>query len=181
MKSEKRKVLLLRGWFSSGSTKSLYLHQLGFKVFTPRLSDFSFQRAVEEANEAYEFVQPDLILGMSRGGAVALNIKNQNTPTILLAPAWRSFGRVSEITNPKTIVIHSPKDTMVSYEDSVDLIKSSQHGHLITAGHDHRLNDRDAREALEEAITQFLPLPTARVIHLQAHSLPQENFFEGLY
>lgn len=181
MKSDRPKALLLHGWFSSGSSKSIFLHSLGFKVYTPQLSNFSFQQAVDDANEMLDRICPDLIMGISRGGAVALNIQHQDIPTVLLAPAWKHFGNVSEITNPRTIVVHSPKDGMVAYEDSVELINASNHGRLVTAGMDHRLNDYDAQFAVEKAINQLLPLQVTKAIPTQERKHYLGNFFEELY
>ena len=154
---------------------------MGFKVYTPQLNNFSFQRAVDDVNEIFDRIRPDLIVGISRGGAVAMNIKHQNTPTVLLAPAWKNFGNVSEITNPKTVVVHSPKDNMVSYNDSVDLINASSYGRLVTAGEDHRLNDLEARTAVEEAINQLLPQTTTKAAPKPEQRHYLGNFFEELY
>jgi hypothetical protein len=32
---------------------------------------------------------PDVVIGSSRGGAVAMNINTVSTPLILLCPAWK--------------------------------------------------------------------------------------------
>jgi hypothetical protein len=154
------KVLFLHGWCSDGSTKTLSLIVWGYDVCKPQLSNWSFKSAVESAEEAYEAFQPDLIIGASRGGAVAMNMKSGDTPMILMSPAWKMFGDAQSINKPNTIIIHSKLDTMVGYGDSVSLLENSVPGvRLMTAGEDHRLNCKAAKEALDEAIQTFIPLP----------------------
>jgi hypothetical protein len=49
------------------------------------------------------------------------------------------------------VVIHSPYDGYVPFGDSVELCAKSR-ATLVAAGEDHRLNDPQAREALEGAL-----------------------------
>lgn len=149
-----KKILFLHGLSSDGSIKSSFLRKLGYDVLTPEMSDWSFSKAVAQAQAAYDDFQPDVIVGSSRGGAVAMNMESGDTPLILLAPAWRRWGKVDRITKPRSFVIHSMNDDVVPYDDSVKLWTNSTGLELICAGADHRLNDAEAKGILMFALGQ---------------------------
>lgn len=48
-----------------------------------------FDAAVRTAQAEYDRHRPAMIVGSSRGGAVAMNIDSGDTPLVLLCPAWR--------------------------------------------------------------------------------------------
>ena len=146
-----KKVLFLHGLSSDGSVKSSFLRKLGYEVLTPELSDWFFSKAVAQAQDANDDFQPDVIVGSSRGGAVAMNMESGDTPLILLAPAWRQWGKVDRITK-LGFVIHSMNDDVVPYDDSVKLWVNSTGLELICAGADHRLNDAEAQGMLAFAL-----------------------------
>lgn len=150
-----KKVLFLHGLSSDGSVKSSFLRKLGYEVLTPELSDWSFSKAVAQAQVAFDSFKPDVIVGSSRGGAVAMNMDSGETPLILLAPAWKHWGKFDRITKP-SFVIHSMTDDVVPYDDSVKLWTNSTGLELICAGADHRLNDAEAKGILMFALGQVL-------------------------
>ena len=150
----KGKVLFLHGLSSDGSVKSGFLRRLGYDVLTPELSDWSFSKAVAQTQDAFDSFKPDVIVGSSRGGAVAMNMESGETPLILLAPAWMRWGKVDRITKP-SFVIHSMNDSVVPYDDSVKLWVNSTGLELICAGADHRLNDAEAQGMLAFALEQI--------------------------
>lgn len=153
----RKKVLLLPGWSSSGSVKRAYLTFLGYDVFTPRLSDWWFRRAIAQAQAAYDWFLPDVIVGSSRGGAVAMSINSGGTPLVLLAPAWKRWGSVTSVKNPsRSIVVHSRHDRIVPFEHSIQLCLNSPRLSIIPGGEDHRLNDPQARKALGRALRLVL-------------------------
>ncbi len=51
-----------------------------------------FRQAVDVAQEAFNHCRPDVIVGVSMGGAVAVNLASGDTPQVLIAPAWRAWG-----------------------------------------------------------------------------------------
>jgi hypothetical protein len=71
-------------------------------------------------------------------------------PLVLLAPAWKRWGKATSVKK-NCVVIHSTYDKYVPFGDSVDLCARSG-ARLVAAGVDHRLNDMQAREALEAAL-----------------------------
>jgi predicted alpha/beta hydrolase family esterase len=148
-----KRVLFLHGWSSDGGTKTAFMRSLGYDVFTPNLSDWRFRRAVAQAQAACDAFGPAVIVGSSRGAAVAMNMNGGSTPLVLLAPAWKRWGKASSVKNPcRSIIIHSRNDEVVPFEDSVELCLNSPGLSIIPGGVDHRLNDQQARKALERAL-----------------------------
>ena len=94
------------------------------------------------AEESYEAFEPDVIVGSSRGGAVAMALiqKHQlQVPHVLVAPAWRLFG-VEPIVGEKCIIYHGTLDTLVSIEDSRELRRKNPQAVLIEVEDDHQVN-----------------------------------------
>jgi hypothetical protein len=145
-----KRVLFLHGWCSDGGTKTAFLRSLGYDVLNPNLSDWFFSRSVRQAQAAFDEFQPEVIVGSSRGGAVAMALDSGETPLILLAPAFRRWGKARWVKN-NCVVIHSPHDKYVPYSDSFELCGKSG-ATLLAAGVDHRLNDPHAMEALADAL-----------------------------
>ena len=78
-------ILFLHGWQSTpGGVKPTYLKDHGHTVFNPKLPDDDFDEAVRIAQHEFGRHHPDVVVGSSRGGAVAMNIEVGKTPLILL-------------------------------------------------------------------------------------------------
>jgi predicted esterase YcpF (UPF0227 family) len=81
-------ILFLHGWQSvPGGVKPTYLAQHGYEVINPKLPDEDFNQAVRIAQEAFDQQQPAVVVGSSRGGAVAMNLKSAAARLVLLCPA----------------------------------------------------------------------------------------------
>jgi pimeloyl-ACP methyl ester carboxylesterase len=162
-----KKALLLPGWGCSGTTKLPILWRFGLNVYLPNLSNWSFRRAVRAAQEAFDLIRPDLVVGVSRGGALALNMATGTTPLILLAPAWRMWGKATSTDSP-CVIVHAEADRIISYRDSVRLAAASLHAILISVKNDgHRLNGSRGREALFQALSKFIPRPYAVSLYIR--------------
>src|SRR5436309_15225275 len=84
------KILFLHGWHSvPGSMKPMYLIQHGHEVVNPALDDDDWDEAVRTAQAEYDKHRPHVVVGSSRGGAVAMNLEAGSTSPVLLCPAWK--------------------------------------------------------------------------------------------
>jgi hypothetical protein len=132
------KVLFLHGWQSvPGGVKPSYLAQHGHTVINPKLPDDDFAEAIKFAQVEFDKHHPAVVVGSSRGGAVAMNIKIGDARLILLCPAWRKFGTTRTI-KPGTVILHSRADDVIPFADSEELVSNSG-ARLIEVGNDHRL------------------------------------------
>ncbi len=145
-----KRVLFLHGWSSDGGNKSAFMRSLGYDILNPKLSDWFFSKAVRQAQAAYDDFETDVVVGSSRGGAVAMALDSGDTPLILLAPAYRRWGTARSVKK-NAVVIHSPHDEIVPFDDSIELCGKSE-AKLVAAGVDHRLNCDEGRRALREAL-----------------------------
>ncbi len=152
------KVLFLHGWHSiSGGIKPTYLKYHGHSVLNPSLDDDNFDAAVRTAQAEYDQHQPDVIVGSSRGGAVAMNIESGDTPLVLLCPAWKNWGTATKL-RPQATILHSRKDDVISLSDSEELVAQSglPPETLIEVGQDHRLADPEPLKAMLEACERLV-------------------------
>jgi hypothetical protein len=84
------KILFLHGWQSvPGGVKPTYLAQHGHEVINQKLPDEDFEQAVKIAQEEFDKHRPQVIVGSSRGGAVAMNISSGDARLVLLCLAWK--------------------------------------------------------------------------------------------
>lgn len=67
--------------------------------------------------------KPDVVVGTSQGGAIAMQIAKQypNAKFVLGAPAWKIFGANPMNLPPDTIIIHGKNDILVPIDDSIEL------------------------------------------------------------
>lgn len=147
-------ILFLHGWQSlPGGIKPTYLAQHGHSVINPKLPDDDLDEAVRIAQAEFDRHRPDVVVGSSRGGAVAMNIQIGETPLVLLCPAWKRWGTATPV-KPSTVILHSPADDVVPFADSVELAKNSglPSNSLIEVGTEHRLADEKSLKTMVEAV-----------------------------
>ena len=146
-------ILFLHGWRSvPGGVKPTFLAGHGHEVFNPALDDDHFDAALRTAQAEYDRHRPDVIVGSSRGGAVAMNLTSGATPLVLLCPAWKKFGS-AKTTKLNTTILHSRADDVVPFADSEELVRNSRlpAAALIEVGNDHRLADPEPLAAMLRA------------------------------
>ena len=132
------KILFLYGWHSvPGGVKPTYLATHGHEVVNPALDDYDFPAAGRTAQAEFDQHRPQVIVGSSRGGAVAMNIDSGEAKLVLLCPAWKKYGTVKTV-KPDTVILHSRGDDGVPFADSEELAAISG-ATLIEVGTDHRL------------------------------------------
>ena len=106
-------------------------------------------KAVKIAQDEFDKHKPQVVVGSSRGGAVAMNNKSGNARLVLLCPAWRKWGTVRTV-KPGTVILHSRADDVVHFADSEELVRNSglPASALIEVGNDHRLADPEPLAAM---------------------------------
>jgi hypothetical protein len=137
------KVLFLHGWQSiPGGVKPTFLARHGHEVLNPHLPDDDFPAAVAIAQAEFDRHRPDVVVGSSRGGAVAMNLDSGGAKLVLLCPAWRKYGGARSV-KPGTVILHSRADDVVPFGDSEELVRISglPASALVEVGANHRLAD----------------------------------------
>jgi|SRR5579871_6690330 len=144
------KILFLHGWQSvPGGVKPTFLAKHGHEVINPKLPDEDFEEAVRIAQAEFDMHQPDVVVGPSRGGAVAINLNSDAAKLVLLSPAWKRHGTARTV-KPGTVVLHSRADDVVPFAQSEELARTSG-ATLIEVGTDHRLADPEPLAAMLRA------------------------------
>ena len=148
-----KKILFLHGLESQpGGSKPRFLKEKGYHVLNPNLPKSSFEESIKIAQDQVDSEEPDIIVGSSRGGAVAMCLDPRDAKLVLIAPAWKNFTHSQDKEVPSTsMILHSMLDDVVDYEDSVEL-STSTGAYLMEVGESHRMNDNDALEGLVEAV-----------------------------
>jgi len=148
------KILLLHGLESTpGGTKSDFLASKGNTMINPALPKESWERSLAVAQEAFDREKPDVVVGSSRGGALAINIASGSTRIVLIAPGWKRFGSATT-AKPGTTILHSEKDDVIPLVESRELLENSRlpESALVVVGVDHRMKDATALDALWRAV-----------------------------
>lgn len=148
------KILFLHGWQSTpGGVKPTYLKNHGHTVLNPALPDDDFDAAARIAQAEFDRGKPDVVVGSSRGGAVAMNIDSGSSPLVLLCPAWKRWGTATTV-RPGTIILHSQADETIPFADSRELLRNSglPESALVVVGHEHRLADPESLAKMVEAV-----------------------------
>ncbi len=141
------KILFLHGWQSvPGGVKPTFLAQHGHEVINPKLPDEDFTLAVQIAQEEFYKHKPPVVVGSSRGGAVAMNINSGSAKLVLLCPAWKKWGTARTV-KLGTVNLHSRADDLIPFADSEELAQK-RGAALIEVGNDHRLADPEPLEAM---------------------------------
>ena len=148
------KILYLHGWNSVvGGVKPTYLRSHGHEVIEPALDHDDFERALATAQAAFDEHRPNVVVGSCRGGAVAMNLRNDSVRLVLLCPAWKKWGSAKTV-KPGTTILHSRGDDVIPFEESAELVRASglPDSVLVEVGTDHRLAEPEPLRALARAV-----------------------------
>ena len=136
------KILFLHGKEGTPfGTKPTYLKEQGYEVEAPALDKNNWEASRTAARETFESFKPDVVIGSSRGGALACDLETNGVPKILIAPAYKHFPAKVVGLNKSTWVLHCPEDAIVKYEHSVQLAESTG-ATLLDCGENHRMSDK---------------------------------------
>jgi hypothetical protein len=150
------KLLYLHGFGSSpGGVKATFLKSHGHEVIEPELPDYKFRTCLGIAQTAFDKTKPDMVVGSSRGGAIAMNISVGDARLVLVAPAWMALGKADMVPS-SAIVLHSPNDDVIPFEHSRQLAERSG-CRLVAVGEDHNMTDETALQALLRAVEENQP------------------------
>jgi hypothetical protein len=155
-------ILFLHGWHSvPGGVKPTFLARHGHEVLNPALPDEDFDAARRIAQAEYGRHRPDVVVGSSRGGAVAMSLDSGGRPLVLLCPAWKKYGAARTV-KPGTRILHSRADDVVPFADSEELLRTSglPASALIEVGTDHRLADPEPLAAMLRACEESVAART---------------------
>jgi hypothetical protein len=147
------KILFLHGWHSvPGGVKPTFLAQHGHEVINPALPDEDFEAAVRIAQAEFDKHRPQVVVGLSRGGAVAMNINSGDARLVLMCPGRKKWGTANTV-KPGTVILHSRADDVVPFAHSEELVRNSglPASALIEVGNDHWLAGPESLEAMLRA------------------------------
>jgi len=149
-------ILFLHGLESvPGGAKADFLKECGYRVLNPALSKHSFKKAVATAQSIIDKEKPSVIVGSSRGGAIAMSVNAPEATLVLVAPAWKRYrqreGAPAAGIPSNTIIIHSKNDKVIPFADSEALALASG-AKLIATGSSHRMADPRALMAIAAAV-----------------------------
>ena len=149
------KVLFLHGLESRpGGTKPSYLEKLGYEVLNPALPKSSWSESQRIAQELIENEKPDVIVGSSRGGAIAMSLDYDLIPLVLISPAWERFN-IDPVVPRSSVVLAPKEDKIVPTQLSKKLSEDNSCA-FIQCGEDHRMSSSDALEAMADAVKWVL-------------------------
>lgn len=149
------KIVYLHGLHSSPmSYKRKVLEDMGHTVFAPHLPANDWKGSVSLARNTIDSVRPDVVVGSSRGGAVAMATE-PNCPVVLIAPAYAKYCPEAQLST-NAVILHSVSDEIIPYSDSVRLARGNEQ-RLHTTGHDHRMNDQEAISTLIKLLPLEVP------------------------
>lgn len=106
--------------------------------------------------EKVGFFQPDVIVGSSQGGAIAMQVahKYPQAKFVLIAPAWRIFGADPSHLPSDTIIIQGKKDIQVPAIDSKML--SDRYGFRVVYTNDgHKIPKEVIKNYVDSQLKQI--------------------------
>jgi len=136
--------------------KPRFLGEIGYRVIVPMLPDLDFPTSVAIAARACVESAPDVIVGYSRGGSVAMMLRDRRIPRVLIAPAlhWVTDERGFD---GRLVILHSATDDSLPLEDVRGHLARCglSAAELRIVGEDHTMIDQAALSALTAALSEL--------------------------
>jgi hypothetical protein len=140
-----------------------------FEALTPTMNTRDFEGCIQTQCEAMSVFAPDVLVGSSFGGAVAVALLGRRLwrgPTVLLCPASVGWQVPNTLPDDAVVtVVHGARDEVVPLEHSQALVVGCAPPRvtLLTVDDDHRLNTLITTQRLTTLIEE-----TWRVAHRSA-------------
>ena len=149
------KILFLHGKEGSPEgSKATFLKSHGFYIIAPSLPKDNWELSMRRA-KANLLLEPDIVVGSSRGGAIACALDTGNIPKVLIAPAYKHLGDCITNVDKTTTILHCKTDDIVLYSGSVEL-EETYGCNLIECGENHRMSNEGALEKLLEVVKRIV-------------------------
>lgn len=140
------RVLFVHGQESGPQGTKARLLAAHFDALTPAMDTRDFEGCVGQIGRAAAAFQPDLVVGSSFGGAVALALLQRGLwrgPTLLLAPAGAELGLELRLPEDAWVwIVHGTRDDVVPIATSLTLARTGtpERVRLLEVHDDHRLS-----------------------------------------
>ncbi len=160
MERDRIKVQFIHGLESSPQGRKAQLFQRHFETCTKAMNTRDFWGCVERQAKAIEEFRPQILVGSSFGGAVAVALLRRNQwrgPTVLLAQAALRYDPEARLPEGvPVILVHGLKDDVIDIEDSRKLARTGtpQMVQLIEVDDGHELRASVDNGRLVEIIQQ---------------------------
>ncbi len=151
-------VLFLHGLEGRpNGNKATKLKDAGFTLVAPALPSDDFAASVRLAQATFDEHQPAVVVGSSRGGAVALSLAPHDAAVVLVCPAWSKFAPETKAT-ARTRILHSERDELIPLAESHELadVSGLSPDAVTVVGVEHRMSDAAALTALVAAVREAM-------------------------
>jgi hypothetical protein len=162
MTSTTPRVLFIHGLESNPQgTKAVFLAR-HFDALTPAMNTGDFPGALATQREAIASFRPDLVVGSSFGGALAVALLEQGDwrgPTVLLAPAAAKVGLSNRLPEGVAVtIVHGVRDAIIPVEDSKALAATGTPAlvRYLEVDDEHRLQSLVDSGQLAELVRETL-------------------------
>lgn len=148
------KVHFIHGLESSPSSRKAQVLAEHFDTETPAMDTSDFEGCIALHQARLEARQPDVLIGSSFGGAVALALLQRGAwrgPTLLLAQAGLHYGLEPRIPDGiAVLLVHALGDDVVPVDDSRKIAELNTAARLLEIEDDHALSGAVAAGKLVE-------------------------------